>query len=192
MKKLCLFTLIVFGFAAMGQAQVVAENALGLRLGDSDGFGAEISYQRGLNDHNRLEFGLGWRDGNDYSAFRFVGLYQWVWNLDGNFNWDGLVLVGGYLTSNGYQTVEGATITGLNELLGETTPASDLGNGNKEFFYDSFRPAAVVRGPPPGHSDGNNQPSATSLRPGRHRRPFLPLVPEVRQPSQEAWAGTPW
>ena len=97
MKKLCLFTLIVFGFAAMGQAQVVAENALGLRLGDSDGFGAEISYQRGLNDHNRLEFGLGWRDGNDYSAFRFVGLYQWVWNLDGNFNW--YVGAGGGLAS---------------------------------------------------------------------------------------------
>jgi len=59
--------------------------------------------------------------------------------LDGSFNWDGLVLVGGYLTSNGYQTVEGATITGLNELLGETTPASDLGNGNKEFYYDSCK-----------------------------------------------------
>lgn len=59
--------------------------------------------------------------------------------LDGNFDWDGLLLVGGYLTSNGYQTVEGATITGLNELLGETTPASDLGNGNKEFYYDSCK-----------------------------------------------------
>jgi len=59
--------------------------------------------------------------------------------MDGSFEWDGLVLVGGYVTSNGYQTVEGATITGLNELLGETTAASDLGNGNKKFLYNSCK-----------------------------------------------------
>lgn len=59
--------------------------------------------------------------------------------MDGSFEWDGLLLVGGYVTSNGYQTVSGATITGLNELLGETTPSSDLGNGNKKFLYDSCK-----------------------------------------------------
>ena len=59
--------------------------------------------------------------------------------MNGSFEWDGLVLVGGYVTSNGYQTVSGATITGLNELIGETTPASDLGNGNKKFLYDSCK-----------------------------------------------------
>jgi hypothetical protein len=59
--------------------------------------------------------------------------------MNGAFEWDGLVLVGGYLTSNGFQTVEGATITGLNELLGETVPSSDLGNGNKKFHYHSCK-----------------------------------------------------
>lgn len=59
--------------------------------------------------------------------------------MNGSFEWDGLVLVGGYLTSNGFQTVAGATITGLNELLGETVPSSDLGNGNKKFLYDSCK-----------------------------------------------------
>ncbi len=59
--------------------------------------------------------------------------------MDGSFQWDGLVLVGGYLTSNGFQTVQGATITGLNELLGESVPSSDLGNGNKVFEYDSCK-----------------------------------------------------
>jgi hypothetical protein len=59
--------------------------------------------------------------------------------MDGSFQWDGLVLVGGYLTSNGFQTVQGATITGLNALLGETVPSSDLGNGNKVFEYDSCK-----------------------------------------------------
>jgi hypothetical protein len=60
-------------------------------------------------------------------------------DLDGAFEWDGLLLVGGFLTSNGFQTVEGATITGLNELIGESVPSSDLGNGNKEFHYDSCK-----------------------------------------------------
>jgi len=59
--------------------------------------------------------------------------------MNGGFNWDGIILVGGYITSNGYQTVAGATVTGLNELLGETVPSSDIGNGNKEFLYDSCK-----------------------------------------------------
>ena len=87
MKKVLLFALALVSFGLSSQAQNIADNAIGLRLGDSDGFGAEISYQRAIKDNNRLEFGLGWRDGNDYSAVRLVGLYQWVWNLDGNFNW---------------------------------------------------------------------------------------------------------
>lgn len=87
MKKLFLVVCLSVAFAFSAQAQQISENALGLRLGDSDGFGAEISYQRGIGDNNRLEFGLGWRDGSNFSAFRILGLYQWVWILDGNFNW---------------------------------------------------------------------------------------------------------
>ncbi|TJY33329.1 outer membrane protein [Pontimicrobium aquaticum] len=87
MKKLFLLSIALIGFALTTQAQDVSDHALGLRLGDSDGFGAEISYQLGLSDANRLEFGLGWRDGKNYNAVRAVGLYQWVMPLDGNFNW---------------------------------------------------------------------------------------------------------
>lgn len=57
--------------------------------------------------------------------------------MSGSFEWDGIVLVGGYITSNGYQTISGATVSGLNQLLGETVPSSDIGNGNKKFLYDS-------------------------------------------------------
>ena len=88
MRKLFVFTMLALGFAFTAQAQNIADNAIGLRLGDSDGFGAEISYQRAIGvDNNRLEFDLGWRDGSNYDAFRIAGLYQWVYNLDGNFNW---------------------------------------------------------------------------------------------------------
>jgi opacity protein-like surface antigen len=87
MKKFFLSTLLLFGFVIMGYSQDISKNALGLRLGDSDGFGAEISYQTRLSDANRLEFDLGWRDGKNYSAYKLVGLYQWVMPLEGNFNW---------------------------------------------------------------------------------------------------------
>ena len=72
---------------AFVNAQEIADNAIGLRLGDSDGFGTEISYQRALGGNNRLEVDLGWRSGKNYDGFKLTGLYQWVWELDGDFNW---------------------------------------------------------------------------------------------------------
>ncbi len=87
MKKLFLMAIAGIGFTTLVNAQDIADNAIGLRLGDSDGFGAEISYQRGLGDNNRLEVDLGWRNGKNYDGFKLTGLYQWVWNIDGGFNW---------------------------------------------------------------------------------------------------------
>lgn len=101
MKKLFLLALTIIGFTALTNAQDISPNALGLRLGDSDGFGAEISYQAGLGDNNRLEFDLGWRSGNNFDGFKLAGLYQWVWTLDGNFNW--YVGAGGGVGSYSYE-----------------------------------------------------------------------------------------
>jgi len=77
MKNTCMAFIVGLGFIVTGFAQEISKNAIGLRLGDSNGFGAEISYQRAIGDNNRLEFDFGWRD----------GLYHWVWNIDGGFNW---------------------------------------------------------------------------------------------------------
>ncbi|OYX81638.1 MAG: hypothetical protein B7Y83_17005 [Flavobacteriales bacterium 32-34-25] len=87
MKKIILSAFMLMGLAFSTQAQEISKNALGLRLGDNDGFGGEISYQRGLSDNNRLELDLGWRNSNNVDAFKLTGLYQWVWNIDGGFNW---------------------------------------------------------------------------------------------------------
>ena len=100
MKKLMIMALVVFGFGLHANAQE-EKNAIGLRLGDSDGFGTEVSYQRYLDAKHRLEFDLGWRSSKNFDAYRLTGLYQWVWNIDGGFNWyvgagggvDGQVLV---------------------------------------------------------------------------------------------------
>ena len=97
MKKLFLLSIALISFIFTMNAQHIADNAIGLRLGDSDGFGAEVSYQTSISDNNRLEFGLGWRDSNNVTAIRVVGLYQWVWQLDGNFHW--YAGVGGGLAS---------------------------------------------------------------------------------------------
>jgi hypothetical protein len=57
--------------------------------------------------------------------------------IAGGDKWRGIVMVGGILTSNGNNTVLGATITGLNTMLGMTVPINDVGNGTKVFQYDS-------------------------------------------------------
>ena len=78
---------MLIGLAYNAQGQDISKNALGLRLGNNDGFGGEVSYQRGLSKSNRLEFDLGWRNSNYVNAIKLAGLYQWVWNIDKGFNW---------------------------------------------------------------------------------------------------------
>nr|WP_322624755.1 hypothetical protein [uncultured Flavobacterium sp.] len=87
MKKVFLSAIMLLGLAYSAQAQSGGRNALGLRLGDNDGFGAEVSYQRDLSSNNRLELDLGWRNSNDWDAFKLTGLYQWTWNIEGGFDW---------------------------------------------------------------------------------------------------------
>lgn len=109
MKNLFLLSAMLLGFTFASSAQEISKNALGLRLGDSDGFGAEISYQHALGDNNRLELDLGWRDGKNYDGFKLAGLYQWVMPLDGNFNW--YVGAGGGLGSFSINVPGGSDVT---------------------------------------------------------------------------------
>jgi hypothetical protein len=57
--------------------------------------------------------------------------------LNGSFNWDGVILVGGALISSGNQTIQGAVVSGLNLKLGETVSTSDVGSGGKTYRYNS-------------------------------------------------------
>lgn len=88
-------TRIILSAVAVCLLQSVAfsqfqEHALGLRLsGDDeiDGIGVEISYQHALQGNNRLELDLGLRDSRYIDAVTLMGIYQWVWNIEGGFNW---------------------------------------------------------------------------------------------------------
>ena len=114
MKILNAITLILCFVTASMSAQEISDHAIGLRLGDSDGFGAEISYQKSIARYNRAEFNLGWRDSREFDAFKLTGVYQWVHNIDGNFNW--------------YYGVGGG--------IGSVDFASRLNNNNEPFTPD--------------------------------------------------------
>ena len=90
MKKGIILLVCVFAFSLGISAQVFDKNALGVKFGgtfgDLSGTVAQISYQRGLNSVNRLEFNLS-ANFNDAGSLGFGGAYQWVWNIDGGFNW---------------------------------------------------------------------------------------------------------
>ncbi|WP_440121001.1 hypothetical protein [Tenacibaculum sp. Ill] len=117
MKKLFLF----IGFLTLSfftaNAQEIADNAIGLRLGDNDGFGGEISYQRRLSDNNRLEIDLGLRNGNNYDGFKATALYQWVWQIENRFNWYAGAGGGLGFWSIDDQTSGGVTIEGGSETF---------------------------------------------------------------------------
>jgi len=57
--------------------------------------------------------------------------------MNGSWDWDGIVLVGDNFTTNGNSTVDGAILAGLNVILGQSPPDSDLGNGTKNFRFNS-------------------------------------------------------
>jgi len=87
MKITKLLFIALFLVVASVGAQEVSNHTLGLRLGDSDGFGAEVSYQKSIGRYNRVEFNLGWRDSREFDAFKLSGVYQWMREISTDFNW---------------------------------------------------------------------------------------------------------
>lgn len=81
---------ICLGFASFTNIQAqesLSNNTIGIRFSYNNGLGPEVSYQRLLNDNNRLELDLGWRQSKHIDAFKLTGLYQWIWNIEGGFYW---------------------------------------------------------------------------------------------------------
>lgn len=69
--------------------------------------------------------------------------------ISGSNMWDGIVLIGGALTSNGNNTTAGATLSGLNYLLGgspgNSSDDSDA-NGQKTYVYNSCNVEKAAKG----------------------------------------------
>jgi hypothetical protein len=67
--------------------------------------------------------------------------------LNGNTaGWDGIILVGGRLRTNGSNRVQGATVSGLNTQMGFAPGPTDINdlNGTKQFLYDSCNVSSAV------------------------------------------------
>ena len=87
MKRLLIIAVIVSGMSIYAQAQV-HPHALGLRFGGNGVInGAELSYQHGLSERNRIEFDLGFGRGKNHNRMFIAGIYHWDWNLVGGLNW---------------------------------------------------------------------------------------------------------
>ena len=109
MKKAFLILVAVFclGFAANAQ-----NNAIGVRIGGGQGFGAELSYQKVLNDINRLEFDLGYAAGSGVKALGLSALYQLHFDIDAVRNLGWYVGAGGRFMYSSYQN-DGALMLGV-------------------------------------------------------------------------------
>ncbi len=161
MKKLLFLAMIGFSFAV--NAQNISKNALGLRFGENDGFGAEVSYQRKLSGNNRLELDLGWRNNDNFEFVKGIGLYQWVWNIEGDFNW--YAGVGGGLGSWSYGNIYKKNYPNYS---GGGTFAFLAGNIGLEYDFDipllislDFRPEFVLNN---GYGRNYGSDVAFSLR----------------------------
>lgn len=87
MKITKLFAAALFFIAASMNAQEISNHAFGLRLGESDGFGAELSYQKSVGRYSRIELNAGYRDSREFDAFKGTLLWQNVFSIGGIFNW---------------------------------------------------------------------------------------------------------
>ena len=87
MKKLVLVLILLISGIFSINSQNMSRHALGVRFGDNDGFGGEISYQRELGEVTRLELDLGYRDHVKIDGFKRTGIFQWVFLVDNGFNW---------------------------------------------------------------------------------------------------------
>ncbi len=136
MKITTIFTTLLFFTTVFVSAQRISEHTLGLRLGDSDGFGAEISYQKSIGRYNRAEFNLGWRDSREFDAFKLTGIYQWVRNLDGGFNWY-------YGFGGGLGNADFENVPGSNRLTDENDGLFVFAAGNLGIEYDFDIPLLI-------------------------------------------------
>ncbi|UKN02831.1 hypothetical protein K6119_04785 [Paracrocinitomix mangrovi] len=83
-KTLVLF-LGLLSFQSFGQ---VNPHAIGIRFASAYySNGAEISYQHGFGDKNRLELDLGGRRHKNWAHIGLAAVFHWDWNITEGLNW---------------------------------------------------------------------------------------------------------
>jgi hypothetical protein len=114
MKKVLVFVAILTtSYVASAQ---VNPHALGIRLYGGALTGAELSYQDKIDADNRFELDLSAGFSSKYNRLFLVGVYHWVWNLDGGFNW--YAGPGASFSFDKYKDKEGYLNIGIGGQLG--------------------------------------------------------------------------
>ncbi len=144
MKKAIVTIMALVAFAVT----VNAQNALGARINVDGGYGygAELSFQHGLSDRNRLELDFGWNNHKHYDQIGITGVYQWQFNIVGNLSW--FVGVGGNVgiwTSSSYNDF---TLS----VVGQVGIEYKLDAVPLQFAFD-YRPMAYLIFPDDHYSD---------------------------------------
>lgn len=144
MRKVFIIFSLLFCVTHILSGQNISDNSIGLRFGDNDGFGGELSYQKKLNENNRIEINLGYRNHKNYDAFKLTGIYQWVCNIDENLNW--YTGFGGGIGSWGYSK-------GIINVKDEGVFVNAVGNIGIEYKFKAplmisldFRPEIEILG----------------------------------------------
>lgn len=79
------------------------------------------------------------------TAGRGTLIVQGGFTVSGSIGWDGVILVGGKMTSNGGSTINGAVLSGLNMILDiPVDPAEADANGTKNYYYNSCSVAKAM------------------------------------------------
>lgn len=79
------------------------------------------------------------------TAGRGTLIVQGGFTISGSIGWDGVMLIGGKMESNGGSTINGAVLSGLNMLLSiPVDPAQADANGTKDYHYNSCSVAKAM------------------------------------------------
>jgi len=115
MKKFIVF-LAVMSIGSFLKAQV-NPHALGVRVYGNGSFnGAELSYQHGISEKNRMELDLSLGFGSNYNRLFLVGIYHWDWKIDGGLNW--YIGPGASVSFDKYDNSDGYLNLGLGGQIG--------------------------------------------------------------------------
>lgn len=87
MKTIISILILLFGSVLYSHAQI-HPHAIGLRFGGNGNInGAEISYQHGFSEKNRLELDLGVGGNRNEIRTTLVAMYHWDWKIVAGLNW---------------------------------------------------------------------------------------------------------
>lgn len=114
-----IFLIVTILSSHCANAQDISKGAVGIRVGSSNGYGPEISYQGFLVYNTRLEIGLRMKDENGLIAYKLRTVHEWVFEMPGEFQWFwGVGANSGYVDHAPEENRPNSFLFGLESVIG--------------------------------------------------------------------------